>query len=451
MHYEDFKPPKDVEIKFHRLRYPLLNNEISPLSGFYNPIDNNESSEYSLFNKLKNFEISSNKCINLENLFSINDNFGRIYISEELEGLLTLTNISRNEIIIKDVKITLKISDEMHENLTFPIKTNLKYNSITLSPLKNFTFKINFLINYATKHRIHINFIKKCQEYEKLYSKKFKQKPPLNEKFSTYSIVNGIIEYPNLKKLSFESFDPFTINEAFNNYPNNKSIIQILFLNRILNPITILDIYLYPKDNNTEKIPLVENLEDIKCNKYSQNINDSKYLDIQTDEQIKFLFEIENSELYNDTKKFVLNIKWLNEYDFKPKIYSYEFNNNLNTYNEYYNINILDKPNGDIFLNQKFQIVINLTIKNKKKKYKINICKDPNKDRELEIVDINENIIELDSNNPSNNYILTCKSDILGKVYLPKLKFRLHEENINTPIEIVCEPLVSFNCVENNE
>ena len=449
MHNEDFKIPKDLEIKFHRLRYPLLNNEISPLSGFYNPIDNIESSEYTLFNKLINFDTSSNKCSNLENLFSINDNFGRIYISEELEGLLTLSNISTNEIIIKDIKISLKICDKTHEYGTFPIETNLQYNSITLLPLKNYTFKIKFLINYATKHRIHINFIKKSPEYAKLYYKKYKQKPPLNEKFNTYSIINGNIEFPSIKKLSFESFDPFSINEKFNNFPNNKSIIEILFLNRILNPITILDIYIYPKGNNTEKIPLVQNLEDTKCNQYSQIVNDSKYLDIQSEEQIKFLFEIENSELYNDTNKFILNINWLNEYDFKPKLYTYEFNNNLNTYNEYYNLTILEKPNGDIFLNQKFQIVINLKIKNMKKNYKINICKDPNKDRELEIVDINENIIELNSKIPSNNYILTCKSDILGKVNLPKLKFRLHEENINTPIQIICEPLVSFNCVKN--
>ena len=449
MHNEDFKAPKDIEIKFHRLRYPLLNKDFSPLSGFYNPIDNIESSEYSLFNKFKNFDISSDKFSNLENLFSINDNFGRIYISEELEGLITLSNISNNEIIIKDMKITLKICDKANECNSFPIETNLQYNSITLFPQKNTTFKIKFLINYATKHRIHINFIKRSPEYVKLYSRKFKQKPPLNEKCSAYSIVNGNVEFPNLKKLSFESFDPFTINEKFYNYPNNKSIIEILFLNRVLNPITILDIYLFPKDNNTEKIPLVENLEDMKCIKYSQIINDSKYLDIQSDEQIKFLFEIENSELYNDTDKFVLNINWLNECDFKPKIYSYEFNNNLNTYNEYYKITILDKPNGDIFLNQKFQIVINLKIKNMEKNYKINICKDPNKDRELEIVDINVGIIELNSKNPSNNFILTCKSDILGKVNLPKLKFRLHEENRNTPIEKVCDPLVSFNCVEN--
>ena len=450
MHNEDFKSPKDIEIKFHRLRYPLLNKEISPLSGFYNPIDNIESSYDALFNKFKNFDISSNKCTNLENLFTINDNFGRIYIGEELEGLITLCNISTNEIIIKDIKITLKVCDKTYEYYTFPIKTSLQYNSITLLPMKNVTFQIKFVVNYATKNRIHINYIKKSPEYEKLYSKKFKQKPPfLNEKCSTYSIVNGCIEFPGLKKLSFESFDPFTINEKFYNYPNNKSIIEIILLNKVLNPITILDIYLHPKDNNTDKIPLVQNLEDIKCNKYSQNMNDSKYLDIQSEEQIKLLFEIENSELFNDVNKFVLNINWLNEYDFRPKLYSYEFNNNLNTYNEFYKITILDKPNGNIFLNQKFQIIINLKSKNLKKNYKINICKDPNKDRELEIVDINENIIELNSKNPSNNFILTCKSDILGKVNLPKLKFRLHEENVNTPIENVCEPLVSFNCVEN--
>ena len=60
MHNEELKIKKDIEIKFHRLVPPLLNSNFLPLSGLYNPIDNEESPEYSLKYKYKNYELSQN-------------------------------------------------------------------------------------------------------------------------------------------------------------------------------------------------------------------------------------------------------------------------------------------------------------------------------------------------------------------------------------------------------
>ena len=39
---EELKNPKFLEIKFYRLTSPLLNYSNIPLSGIYNPLDNEE-------------------------------------------------------------------------------------------------------------------------------------------------------------------------------------------------------------------------------------------------------------------------------------------------------------------------------------------------------------------------------------------------------------------------
>ena len=70
-------------------------------------------------------------------------------------------------------------------------------------------------------------------------------------------------------------------------------------------------------------------------------------------------------------------------------------------------------------------------------------------EREIEIIDIIEKKIELSQKNPSNNFILICKSDYLGNVCLPRLKFVLFEDNNNNSPKInVYDALLSFNCIE---
>ena len=72
-------------------------------------------------------------------------------------------------------------------------------------------------------------------------------------------------------------------------------------------------------------------------------------------------------------------------------------------------------------------------------------------DREVEIIDIIEKKIELSQKYPSNNFILICKSDFLGNVVLPRLKFLLYEENNNNPTPYVYDSLLYFNCIEKEE
>ena len=48
---EELRLPKDIDLKFYRLTSPPLNYLNTPLSGLYNPIDNNESGNFDLNKK----------------------------------------------------------------------------------------------------------------------------------------------------------------------------------------------------------------------------------------------------------------------------------------------------------------------------------------------------------------------------------------------------------------
>ena len=181
--------------------------------------------------------------------------------------------------------------------------------------------------------------------------------------------------------------------------------------------------------------------------------NDSKYLMLQSEEQMTLLYKIDNPDLFYNEEKFVLNISWSKNFDFIQKLFRHEFSNNLNTYNDYYKMTVIEKPKGDIIINQNFKIIINLQSKNIKNKFIISLSQEPIKDkdktndREIEIIDIIEKKMELSSKTPSNNFVLICKSDILGNVYLPKLKFTLYEGDKIKPVEKIYDSLLSFNCV----
>ena len=73
---------------------------------------------------------------------------------------------------------------------------------------------------------------------------------------------------------------------------------------------------------------------------------------------------------------------------------------------------------------------------------------DKSNDREIEIIDIIEKKIELNKEKQNNKFKLICKSDILGNVYLPRLKFLIYEENNINPIENIYDTLLFFNCIE---
>ena len=448
MHNEELKIPKDIEIKFHRLVPPTLNSLCLPLSGLYNPIDNEESSEYSLKYKYKNYELSPNNFVNISNLMTINNNFGKIFKSEQLEGLISFSNISSNEITIKNILISLiKMEDYRIQQ---PFEANIPDDLITIPSNTSYTISLRAPIIFLGKYKLEIFYNKLSPAYDDYYYKA-SQRNLVKENANNYIIKDGHVEFCDSKSFSFESFKPFKISEFFHNLEVNKSLIEIRIMNIYSFPLTILDAFLTPKNNNiNEKIPLVLNLEQMAKN--NNKLNDSKFFVLQPDEQIRILFNVNNTDLFYDTKKFTLSITWLNNFDFNKKIYIYDFKNNINSYNEYYRLIIAEKPNNDIILNQNFRIIINLIVKKYSKKFSITMNKDPpgnNKsiNKEIEIIDITEKMIELDEKIPSYNFILICKSDILGKVYLPNFKFCLYEGDKNIPIEFVYENLLAFNCI----
>jgi hypothetical protein len=267
-------------------------------------------------------------------------------------------------------------------------------------------------------------------------------------------------------------YNPFSIKERFFNINVNHCFIHIKIKNVTDNILTINDLGINLKEKNdkmksvkniddkikmlksgNDKIKLVKSLEEIK-NLGQKNENDSKYLSLQPKEELMVLFKIEDPDIYYEKSDYILYISWLKKFDFNSKLFFYDFSNTLNTFNNYFKLSIAEKPEGDIILNQNFRIVINLKTKNKNAKYNISISQEPiqdddekSEDREIEIIDIIEKQIELNSKVPSNNFILICKSDILGNIYLPKLKFTLTEGDKNMPIYNIYDSLLSFNCV----
>ena len=447
---EELKVPKDIDIKLYRLTPPSLDTINIPLSGLYNPIDNIESSYYSLNNKLKNFDISSNKCVNIENLLGFNTVFGRTYKNEYLELIICLLNISDHEVIVKDLKVTVKNEDKANKKKYLEQSTEtslLPNNSVTIPPNKGHTIKIKNLLEHVSKYIIEIIFHTRSQAYDQLYFKT-KQRTIVKDKGEFYNVNAGVVEFFNNKKFSVEVFNPFKITEIFHISEINTCFIEINIINLTGYPLTIYDLFLTPKNNKEEKIQIYKSFDKIK------NIpNDSKYLMIQNEEQINVLFKLDNPDLFYDEEKFILNIFWMKDFDFVPKAFVYNFKNNLSTYNDYYKMTVIEKPKDDILVNQNFKIVINLKTKNLNNKYIISLSQEPIKDndktndREIEIIDIIEKKMELNSKTPSNNFILICKSDVLGNVYLPKLKFSLYEGDKNNPIENTYKALLSFNCI----
>ena len=330
-------------------------------------------------------------------------------------------------------------------------------------------YSVKFInkLDYVSKYTIEINLRAKSSVYDSQLRLN-QQRYLIKESGKDYCIIGGSVEVFNSKKLTFDVNYPFKVNEKFHNYQIDKCYIETKIINNTIYPLTITDIYLSPKTKPNIKFPLIDNLSQLieEQNQYimelfsEKNVSNStlsKFLTIQQDEEINFIFKNKDPSLYYDEKNYVLYIKWLNLFDANEKEFTYEFNNGLNTLNDYYKIIVMEKPENKIFINQNFKITIKLESRNLNKKYFISLSQEALKDndksneREIEIIDIIEKRIELSQKYPSNNFILICKSEFLGNVLLPKLKFLLYEDNSNKPIINVYSNLLYFNCDEKNE
>ena len=465
MNTQEFKPKKEVEIKFFRLNPPILSAN-PPLSGIYHNINSIEDSECILENKLSNFGINLQSPFSNQNIFSLSPNFGRIFHKEYLEGLLTFKNKSEHEITLKYLEVNMVI-DEKAETKTKKQKNildiKLPKEGVILDKGEVYSIKLISNLDFASKCSIYIELKVRSATYDYQYNEA-KQKNMIME--SKEFIIDGdSIEIIISKKLTFDVLYPFKIIEKFHNYQVNTCFIELKILNTSVYPLTITDLYINPKSNLNTKLLLVDSIEEISKNKSHnlfivpsyQSISTSKFLTLQPEEELNCLFKITDSSLFFNEEKYILNINWLNLFDTNEKKYTYEFSNTLNTYNNYYKITVLEKPEKNIILNETFKIVLKLETKNRNKRYIISLSQetlrdnDKSNDREIEIIDIKEKKIQLNKNIPENNFILTCKSDVLGNVYLPRLKFLLYEDNNTNPTGSVFDALLSFNCIQTDK
>jgi hypothetical protein len=477
---QELEVRKDIEIKFYRLSLPSFNTSNLPLSGLYQDIDNIEEKKFPINNKFMNFDLSHN--FGIDNLFTLSSSFGKVFLKEKLDGLIIFSNISDYYVTIKDLKISIIIEAKNDTNKKDNTKNEnildikLPPKGIKINPHQAHSVKMSISLDYVSKYTIDINLRTKSIEYNKNYNL-LKLKGHVKET-KDYKIVNGEVEYLNNKKLTFDVNNPFIVKEKFHNYQMNTCYIETHITNNTIYPLTIYSLSLYPKSKKNlkisdlllssnsadNKLPLVQSLEEINNNENedfdkllsnsSFKTRKSKYITMEQDEEFNLIFKNNDPSLFSSETKFVLDINWLNLFDPLPKKFSYEFKNVLSTFNDFYKITVLEKPKGEIKKNENFNIILNLETKNPEKKYIIALSQEPLKDkdksddREIEIIDIIEKKIELNKEKQNNNITLICKSDIIGNVYLPRLKFLVYEENKN-PMSNVYDALLFFNCIEN--
>ena len=474
MKTQELKIPKDIEIKFYRLSLPLFNDSNQPLSGIYHNIESIEDKNIPLKNIFSNFDVSRN--ISIDNLFTLSSSFGKVFLNEKLDGLITFSNTSENFITIKDLEITIIVESKPDSKPNKKIlDIRLPPDGVQIKPKQAHTVKMSISLDYVSKYTIDINLRTRSSAYNTQFNM-LKLQGLVKDFTKEYHIVNGNVETFNNKRLTFDVNYPFKINEKFHNYQMNICYIEIRIKNNTIYPLTIYTLSLIPKSKKNlkisdlllssskekiTKIPLVQSLEEINKNenenldKKIKNTFKSRLITIEPDEEINLLFKNSEPNLFGTETQYILEINWLNLFDPNPKKYTYEFSNNINTFNEYYKITVFEKPKGDIIKNQNFNVVLKLESKNPEKKYVISLNQEPLKDndksndREIEIIDIIEKKIELNKEKQNGKFMLICKSDIIGNVYLPRLKFLLYEENNINPIEKVYDTLLFFNCVEN--
>ena len=474
MKTQELKIPKEIEIKFYRLSLPLFNDSNQPLSGIYHNIESIEDKNFPLKNIFSNFDVSRN--ISIDNLFTLSSSFGKVFLNEKLDGLITFSNTSENFITIKDLEITIIVESKPDSKPNKKIlDIRLPPDGVQIKPKQAHTVKMSISLDYVSKYTIDINLRTRSSAYNTQFNM-LKLQGLVKDFTKEYHIVNGNVETFNNKRLTFDVNYPFKINEKFHNYQMNICYIEIRIKNNTIYPLTIYTLSLIPKSKKNlkisdlllssskekiTKIPLVQSLEEINKNenenldKKIKNTFKSRLITIEPDEEINLLFKNSEPNLFGTETQYILEINWLNLFDPNPKKYTYEFSNNINTFNEYYKITVFEKPKGDIIKNQNFNVVLKLESKNPEKKYVISLNQEPLKDndksndREIEIIDIIEKKIELNKEKQNGKFMLICKSDIIGNVYLPRLKFILYEENNINPIEKVYDTLLFFNCVEN--
>ena len=451
----------DFDIKFFRIHPSLLNILNTPLNGIYQNPDLKEE-EPKLENKFKNFDISP--IYSIDNLLILNPSFGRIFVNETLDGLITFHNRSGHQKQIKDLEVIFKVEDNKSNNTNKKNpRLNIKLPKDTFIPKKSvYSIKFSNIVDSVGKYVIDINIKSRSDYYDEQY-KNHPQRNNIKRKGKDYIIENDKIEFSHNKRLTFDANLPFLIEKKFYNYQMDFCFIETKIINNTIYPLTITDLSLMPKSKQEIQFKPIDDLKQIYIKEYRnkfgntyENIFMTKYLTLQQDEVTNAIFKFDYGNEYLEENSFVLKIKWLNLFDAKEKEQFFEIKNDFSMFNPYFIIKTVAKHENNIIENKKLKIMLNLESKNLKKKLIISLEKETKTDqdkineREFEIIDIIEKRIELSQKIPKNNFILICKSDYLGNVGMPKIKFSINEDN-KIKDEISCDSLIHFNCVSKDE
>jgi hypothetical protein len=251
---QELKIPKDIEIKFYRLSLPLFNTSNIPLSGVYHSIDSKEDKEYILKNKFSIFDLCHN--VGFDNLFSLSSSFGKVFLNEKLDGLITFQNTSDNFVTIKDLEISIiieaKPETKTKENKQI-LDIRLPPDSIQIKPKQSHTIKMSLSLDYVSKYTIDINLRTRSSAYNTQFNT-LKLKGLVKDYTKDYHIVNGNVEAFNNKKLTFDVNNPFKVIEKFHNCQMNSCFIETKIKNNTIYPLTIYSLFFIPKSKKNFKI-----------------------------------------------------------------------------------------------------------------------------------------------------------------------------------------------------
>jgi hypothetical protein len=302
-----------------------------------------------------------------------------------------------------------------------------------------------------------VKFWTKCDFYDQQY---YITSQRNRIKYSDkYKIIDNHVEYYNNIIFNFSVNDPFEIKPIFKvNQMKEEFFIEINIKNKSTYNLTIPDLIIKPKQRNNLFLKPVTTLEELQLNiddsnDTKSNINNllqnSKIFTLQPEEELNILFKSQSKEIFLLEEKFIIYIKWLKILDFLPKNFEYEFNNELDIFNQYFYFMAIERPKGNIILGQNFPVIFQFVNKQPNLNLSLTISEHNENKNENEIdIQIKEYQFELNNLNQKYDVNIICKSEKIGIVKFPKIIIKMIN-NIGNKEEYIYKDLLCFNCVEN--
>ena len=230
------------------------------------------------------------------------------------------------------------------------------------------------------------------------------------------------------KILTIEGKNPFNINTNFTLIDLEKCYISQILEN--LNKITLKINKIWLSTNKEPKtiIELKTKFEEL-------------YL--HQKESISLLYEINDQNIFNYERKFLLNIEWQRINELNKYLFQSEIRNTCISYNEFFAIELKEKPNVTLIKDQTFKIILLIYPKINEKLNIYISCDNDDKGKVINILDIIEENIEL-FNNPEE-ICLICKSRYVGNISFPTIKFKFkfrNQQNCISMNNILCLPIL---------